>query len=123
MTRHLDPDFHKSTLNRGKAIECFLGAGNDYEGQPTIRWTSVSREGDVFVTRLYEAVDPRNPALLDVYAFQSTADEPGEPLQVAHHDTLDRALQQVRRWGGDGGRFVNEGMVGDEYGDYLGSAG
>jgi hypothetical protein len=123
MPRHLDPDFHESTLNRGKAIECFLGAGDDYEGAATIRWTSVRRESDGFVVRLYEAVDPREPEFLDIYAFQCTAEEPDEPIKEERYEELEAALQQVRHWGGDVGRFVNEGMAGDEYGDYLARAG
>ena len=123
MPRHLHPDFHESTLNRGKAIECFLGAGDAYGGEPTIRWTAVSRDGDEFVVRLYEAVDPRDPEFLDIYEFQSTAAEPDEPIEEERCATLEAALEQVRQWGGDVGRFVNEGMAGDEYGDYLPRAG
>lgn len=123
MPRHLDPDFLDPTLNRGKAIESFLGAGDDFNGGPTIRWISVRRENDAFVVRLYEAVDPRDPELLDIYAFQFTAEEPDEPIKEAPRETLEAALEQVRQWGGDIGRFVNEGMAADEYGDYLARAG
>jgi hypothetical protein len=123
MPRHLDPDFHESTLNRGKSIECFLGAGDAYEGAPTIRWISVDRESDGFVVRLYEAVDPRDPDFLDIYAFQFTAEESDEPIKEERHEELAAALQQAREWGGDIGRFVNQGMAGHEYGDYLARAG
>jgi hypothetical protein len=36
---------------------------------------------------------------------------------------LNIALERVRAWGGDTTRFVNQGMAGDEYGDYLARAG
>ena len=69
--RHLDQVFLEPTLNRGKAIECFLGAGDEYGREPTIRWASVRNDGEGFVVRLYEACDPRDPAFLDVYEFSS----------------------------------------------------
>jgi hypothetical protein len=52
--RYLDSDFLEPPLNRGKGIEVFLGAGDDFDGEPTIRWISVRRENDGFVVRLYE---------------------------------------------------------------------
>ncbi len=123
MPRHLAPDFLEPTLNRGKAIECFLGAGDDFEGEPTIRWIGLHREGAGFVVRLYEAVDPRDPESLDIHAFQFTAEEPDEPITEERRETLEAALELVGQWGGDPGRFVNEGMAGDEYGDYLARSG
>jgi hypothetical protein len=109
--RYLDQAFIEPTLNRGKAIECFLGPGGDYQGEPTIRWISLRKEDVAFVARLYEALDPRNPEFLDIYALRFTAEEPDEPVREERHDTLEAALAQVREWGGDSGRFVNEGMA------------
>lgn len=119
MGRHLDQAFFSEVLHRGKAIECFLGAGEPYDEEPTIRWVGIRKEDDHFVACLYEAVDPCDPEWLDVYAFQSTAEEPDEPIMEERYDDLESAIARTRVWGADPGRFVNEGMVGAEYGDYL----
>jgi hypothetical protein len=81
--------------------------------------TSIRKAEDRFVARLHEMVESGDPDFLDVYPFQSTAEEPDEPIREERHDTLEAALHCARRWGGDLSRFVNEGMVGHEYGDYL----
>jgi hypothetical protein len=105
--RHLDQCSLEPTLDRGKAIECFLGAGDKYGGEPTIRWASIRKDREDFIVRLYEACDPRDPSFLDVYEFRSTAEQPDEPIREERHDTLEAALEQVRAWGGDSAKFVN----------------
>jgi hypothetical protein len=123
VSRHLDPGFFAATLNRGRAIECFLGPGERCGDEPTIRWASIRKSEDGFVARLYEAFDPRQPGFFDIYAFRSTSEEPDEPICEESHPDLDLALARVRSWGGDTARFVNQGMAGHEYGDYLARAG
>jgi hypothetical protein len=115
---HFEP-----TLNRGRAIECFLGAGARYAEEPTIRWANIQRTDDGFVLSVYEVCDPRDPGFLDIYGFRSTTLEPDEPISEEVHSSLELALGRVRGWGGDVARFVNAGMVGHEYGDYLAQAG
>jgi hypothetical protein len=110
-------------LNRGRAIECFLGAGESYGEEPTIRWAEIRRADDGFVLTVYEACDPRDPGFLDIYEFRSTTQEPEGRISEEAHPGLELALERVRGWGGDVARFVNEGMVGHEYGDYLAQAG
>jgi hypothetical protein len=119
MGRYLADGFFEAVLNRGKAIECFLG-GSVVGGEPAIRWISLRKEDDIFVATLREAWDPRDPEFLDVYAFRSTAPEPDDPVSEERFEDLSTALRFVTtQWGASETRFVNEGIVQDEYGEYL----
>jgi hypothetical protein len=71
------------------------------------------------VVRRYEAVDPGDPEFLDVGEFQSTSADPDEPEREERHVSLEAALECAGRFGAEPGRFVNESVIDDEYGDYL----
>jgi hypothetical protein len=121
MSRHLGRGFFESTLNRGKAIECFVGGGS-VDGAPTVRWVAIRKEpdDDDYVASLREVYDPRDPEFLDVGEFQSVTAEPDEPIAEQRFTDLDTALAfATKDWGASEDRFVVEGMVGHEYEEYL----
>ena len=99
MGRYLSDAFFEPVLNRGKAVECFLGGGT-VRGEPTIRWVSLRKEDDAFVATLREAWDPCDPELLDIYSFRSTTAEPDEPIAEGRFDDLPAAVKFVTaQWG------------------------
>ena len=120
MGRHLDEGRFSAALDCGRAIECFVGAGDDLGHAATIRWLTIREENGEFVARLYEAIDPGTPELIDVYEFRSATGDLAMPIGYETHDNLGAALDCARRWGGDPGRCVHEGLVGLEYEEYLG---
>lgn len=119
MTRHLAPSALQSTLSREASIEAFLG-GSHRDGRPTIRWISVCSHAGRVVVRCFEAYDPRDPGFLDVYELTGVGELPDEPVEERAFSSLEEALAFVESHHGIGrDRFVNEGVVQDEYADYL----
>lgn len=120
MSRYLIPAFIQSALHRGQAVEQFLG-GFVHDGDPAIRWIAIApRDGEI-VLSLHETYDEGGEDFTDVYAFASIGDpdEAYEPAAEHRFATIDEALAAaVERYGADLARFVNAGLVEDEYGDY-----
>ena len=119
MTRYLLPPFIQSALNRGHAVEQFLG-GFEYEGSPALRWLTLQPEEDGVTLLVYESYDEGGEDFLDLYAFSEIDGEQGDSAAEHPCATLDEALTLARtRYGADPERWVNEGVVQDEYQDYL----
>ena len=121
MTRYLAEPFMTTSLNRGKSVECFLGGGRRGD-TPTIRWVSLRQDGDQIEATLWEAEDVGNAEYLDIYSFPTVGEEPDEPIARATFAELHNAVTHACKvWDADPKRFVNEGIVQDEYADYLAS--
>jgi hypothetical protein len=121
MTRYLAQPLMTTSLNRGKSVECFLGGGQRGD-TPTIRWVSIRRNGDQIEATLWEAEDVGNAEYLDIYSFPTVGDEPDHPIARASFTGLQDAIAHARTvWGADPKRFVNQGVIQDEYADYFGS--
>ncbi len=119
-TRHLLLDFVFAALNRGKSVDCLLGAG-EVRGERTIRWVTLRKDGGQVLASLYEVLDQRTPWFLDVYEFTSVAEESDEPLETHRFDEATSAVEFARaRWGADPSRYVNQGMLSEECEDVLG---
>ena len=105
-------------LRRGRAVEAFIGGGL-VEGQRTIRWIVLQYHSDRVLGELWEAQDPRDSEWLDVYSF-GTPDGDDEPLILYQFDSLRDGLAELdRQFPKISERFVNQGVVQDEYADYL----
>jgi hypothetical protein len=147
MTRYLIPQFIRAALNRGTGVEQFLG-GFVVDGHPAIRWIELRNggdddfdddedqaqdadvaeadgdddgdDGDGFVLWYYEAFDEGNENWMDVYEFGNVSGDQFEPAARHRLATLEEALAlAVERYGADPARFVNPGVIQDEYRDYL----
>ena len=110
-----------TSLSRGKSVECFLGGGRRGD-TPTIRWVSVRRNGDQIKATLWEAEDVGDAECLDIYSFPMLGEESDEPIALATFTELQDAIAHACQvWGADPKRFVSQGVVQDEYADYLAS--
>ena len=122
MTRYLIPSFIRSALGRGQAVEQFLG-GFMHGEEPAVRWISVAPEDGEVVLSLHEVYDQGREDFLDLYDFTpigDDGDEDGEPAAEHRVSTLEEALAlAAERYGADPARFVNAGVVQDEYADHL----
>ena len=119
MTRHLIEPHLRSALDRGKSVEQFLG-GSVWEGEPVVRWIEIRQDSDEFVLSFYQVYDEGSEEWLDLYEFQPAMEDPDEDCVEHTFATLDAALAFASaQYGVDPARFVNEGVIQDEYRDYL----
>lgn len=105
-------------LRRGRSVEAFLG-GFRHESGPAIRWVWLKREGERIRGEVRESPDPGSIDHLDLYGFGSL-DGDDEPAFVYSFASFDEGLRELeRQFPGVSARLVNEGVVQDEYRDYL----
>jgi hypothetical protein len=103
-------------LNRGKQIEQFLG-GYLAHGDPAIRYAIIRREDEKIVVTVYESLEPLHPNFYDVVEFSNV--EPDTDPEDQYFDTLEDAISfLIYDRGAAVDKFVNQGMVCDEYKDY-----
>jgi hypothetical protein len=111
----------ESCLNRGKPIECFIGAcGTDDE--PGIEWFSISKETDSFIVSIYQSADLGDENHIDIYGFgplneDLEFEDPTETVKAQiFEDILDILSKKYNQ-----GTFnlVNQFIVQDEYCDFV----
>lgn len=118
--RYLSHSEAQSALNRGKAIEAFLG-GCFQHGVPGIRWVQIRASSKSYELRVYESADPQDPGFLDVYEFGPLNPdlEFDEAEEIHEMPSFEACVALVdARSPGASSRFVNEFMIQDEYADY-----
>ena len=119
--RYLSPSEAAGALRRGKSVECFLGKCAR-DGQSGIRWLSISREQESQVIRLYETADLGDSNFVDVYEFGPLNGElePGEADEQICTPDMDACWDLLeQRFPGSTKRLVNEGVIQDEYADFV----
>ncbi len=119
--RYLDVSEVTSALQRGKSVECFLGACNR-SGAGGFRWLSVRSQSNAVQVSLFEAADKGSEELRDIYEFgpldpSLELGEAAESMEFSELATCLRALSE--RFPGSTSRLVNEGVVQDEYADFI----
>jgi hypothetical protein len=118
MSRYLIDPFIRSAISRGRSVEQFLG-GFSYQGDPAIRWLSIRADDNGVVLSLYESYDPQEEDFVDVYSFPELEVEQGEAAAEHTCESIEEALALARStYGASADRWVNDGVVQDEYGDY-----
>jgi hypothetical protein len=111
----------ESALRRGKTVECFLGPCTR-GGVAGIRHASVASIDGKVELHLFESADRGSVTHLDLYEFGplDASLALGEADQVDAFESLDECLHAMEaRWPGSAGRLLNEGMLQDEYRDYI----
>lgn len=89
----------------------------------TVRWLSVRPTDVGYAVRLHLVHHEGSAGFLDVYEFPPVEDEhPGEGRLVGQYTDLATAMNAASAIGAVPDRWVNEGVVQDEYADLLGSA-
>jgi hypothetical protein len=120
LVRHLTPDFAVSALERGAEIEQFLG-GDPNANPASIRWVTIYSAHGQFLVTLNEVEDVGTDDFFDVAEFPPLDPEEngGEGRVVATtttaHDALAAAHSTTQALPD---RWVNAGVVDDEYADY-----
>jgi len=117
--RYLTTNGLERALNQGRTVEQWLGVRT--EGEFTVlKWLSIEhhRDGSV-VLRVREALDEGNPEFLDVYEFtpfDAEAEFGIETIFATPQEAFEYALDHL---GANPHRFVGQGVIQDEYADYL----
>ena len=121
--RHLKLEQAAAALKRGKPVEQLLPS-EPHDGQPTVRWLTMESSRDSFVVRLHHVYDEGSPDALpvDVSEFTPVDDDEywGEGVKVARSPHPDGALGTTRDHGATNERWVNFGVIADEYSDARG---
>jgi hypothetical protein len=116
MGRYLTMSDAQSALNRGKQIEQFLG-GYSAGGDPAIQYVVFRIEDEKTVVTIYECFETSHANFYDVGEFQ-TVDPDNDP-EDHYFNSLEEAVSFLEeRHGGVIDRFVNQGLVDEEYKDY-----
>ncbi|MFI9366962.1 hypothetical protein ACIG5E_38920 [Kitasatospora sp. NPDC053057] len=117
--RHLTPAFALAALQRGKQIEQFLGAiePDDRHG---LRWVALSPSRAGITIYLSEVEDVGTDTFLDITEFPPLdPDEETRGREIAVLPTPEEALHLAEReLAADPRRWVNQGIVCDEYQDF-----
>lgn len=108
----------RTNLSLGKTVEQWLGYKQE-ESYIILRWISIEKENSEYSVVYIESFDEGNEDFIDVYEF-STLD-PDEPLGLINtFSTLDEAIDfSLNEYGAEIDKFVNRGMVQQEYLAYL----
>jgi hypothetical protein len=99
-------------------VEQLLGLALTPESLRVVRWMSMSVVGDLVELRLHEAEDVGTDDFADVSAFPSIDaddDEFGEGKVVASGDDVSALLSIAVSNGASPDRWVNQGLIDDEY--------
>jgi len=118
--RHLTPSFAIGALRRGGQIDQFLG-GSTLDGKPTVRWASVYQSGHDFVVAVHAVEDIGSADYAGVTESPPVDEDEyvGEGKIIGRFETPDEALRMSESLGARPNRWVNAGLVCEEYLDYV----
>lgn len=110
-------------LRQGRAVEQWLGDRVDGDDR-LIKWIRVHSEAPgKFTVTLFDVFDEGTDEFQDVYEFRSF--DPDEPYGTAKDfpDESEAISYAVQALGASTARFVNGGMIQDEYRDFITKSG
>ena len=115
--RHLTNSQAHSALRRGKQIEQYLGRSDG-----TIRWLTLAQRDGSFRLSLHQVEEPTDLHTYDLSELQplDRTEYVGEGRMVCEATTWEEAAEQAAvLLHATSDRWVNQGMVGNEYADDL----
>lgn len=120
--RYLAESFLLGALRRGRSVEQFLGPCGS-AGRPGVRYVEVRAAKTSFEVYLHTVEDAGSEGFFDLGEFppfdpDDEAGEFGRLLGMAE-DPLAALIVAEQCAGAGRGRWVNEGIVQDEYGDFV----
>ncbi|MEU7122911.1 hypothetical protein [Streptomyces zaomyceticus] len=117
--RHLVESFSVGALRRGQGIEQFLGAAGT-PSTPGVRWVGIEPTKRGYVVTLHVVEDVGHEQFCDLLEFPplDPDDEFGLELTVCD-DELVAMAQAEAQTGARRDRWVNAGVAGDEYLDFV----
>jgi hypothetical protein len=121
MGRYIDKQLIGTYLNLGKTIEVFLGRINI--DKTVISYLELTKNTDNKIqVKLYDHFDEGDLNWLDIYDF-SYVDE-DEEFEVMQFDNIETTIEGIKtRFQINEVKFVNSGIIQDEYSDLLKSEG
>jgi hypothetical protein len=121
--RYLSKSEAVRLANANRAIEQFLSPKEE-AGVRVLSWVCIEkeREGGFLVSR-FDVFDEGNLEHLDLYSFSFV--DPDSPCEeVRGLETASSAVDvAVARFGANADKFVNAGVIQDEYADFLRAVG
>lgn len=120
MSRHIPPSAVEATVRRTGQVEQLLGLDVTEGGGRVVRWLSLSARRGEFDLRLHEVEDVGSQDFLDVSSFPSVNpdDEYGEGVVLLSGlDDIAAVLAGAATAGAATERWVNQGLIDDEYFD------
>jgi hypothetical protein len=119
--RHLRGSFTEGALRRGAAIAQWIPDSPVVHGRATISWLRAQRRSDgTYVLGRHHVFDEGSAHFIDVWEFSPVDDDEilGVGTDLATFSSGAELLEAaVRDWGADAHRWVNDGMIQDEYRD------
>lgn len=115
--RHLTEQQAIGALRRGASLEQMLTPALD--GSGTIRWLQAIPSGIGITLRIHHDYDDGRDDFLDVYEFRSVDEDDylGAGSIVGEYPDAATLLSAASELGATAERWVNEGIIQDEYGD------
>ncbi|MEQ7011335.1 hypothetical protein ABN028_34735 [Actinopolymorpha sp. B17G11] len=112
--RHLTEQQARAALKRGAAVEQVLSASLE---AGTVEWVRAHPAGASLVLHLHRTLDEGSTDFLDVYEFSPTDEEEefGEGLRVGEYPSTESLFQAAADLGARPDRWVNDGLVQNEY--------
>jgi hypothetical protein len=106
-----------ATLRRGREVEQFIEHHVASDGRAAIRWLTAFKSGRTFELVIHDVEDVGSDDFFDVSEFPPLDDEEetGEGRFLATADDAESLLQTAVANGADSERWVNSGVVQDEY--------
>ncbi|XVU28168.1 hypothetical protein ACQPZJ_14320 [Actinoplanes sp. CA-054009] len=121
--RYLTREFAIGALRRGKGVEQFLG-GAEFDGGPAIRWVEIAPMKRRYRISLHTMQDPDDERVGDLPNLPSLdpIDEAyvGEGRELGLGEDEEAAMSLAERLtGARPDRWVNHGVAGEEYSEYV----
>lgn len=121
--RHLTRSFAEGTLRRGREVEQLVEAF-EQDGRRGLRWASISPptrfHGFIVGLHTVEDLDDTYRLTLDEYPSFHESDEEDFGQTIGETEAAEEAIDLAyRELGADPARWVNQGVLQDEYNDYV----
>lgn len=118
MNNYLTKEQLRAKLSLGKAVEQWLGH-YESDGETILKWVRIYSEKEEYNVLYIECYDQGSVDNLDISDF--TVVDPDEPYGLLDtFYTLDEAVDfSLNKYGAVIDRFVNDGMIEEEYLNYL----
>ncbi|GAA4522352.1 hypothetical protein GCM10023191_101600 [Actinoallomurus oryzae] len=119
--RHLTRSFAEGALRRGRQIEQLLEAF-EQDGRRGLRWTSISPATRFhgFIVSLHTVEDIDYRLTVDEYPSFYESDEEDFGQTIGETESAEEALDLAHReLAANPARWVNQGVLPDEYNDYV----
>ena len=121
MSEYLDKQTVKTYLNLGKTIEIFLGRISEDKEIISYLDLQKTKSGELELT-YYELYDEGSLEYLDLYSFSFV--DPDMNFETYNFENIDLVIEFIRdRYKINDIKFVNAGLIQDEYRELLKSEG